>query len=199
MVEHYFSEKPHSFVKHTPFSYSFKNYQFVFLSAPSTFSIGKIDRGTEVLIHSMDIKNAQTILDIGCGIGVVGIIASRINPKAKITLADINERSLLLAEKNCAQNHCPDIKIIKSNLYDRIKESFDCILSNPPQKAGKKICFQLIEEAKEHMKKNGTLQIVARHQKGGKSLEQKMKDVFGNVHTLSRESGYRVYCSKNIS
>ena len=46
-----------------------------------------------------------------------------------------------------------------------------------------------------YLKKNGLLQLVARHQKGGKSLEKKMKEVFGNVKVVSRKSGYRVYVS----
>ena len=55
----------------------------------------------------------------------------------------------------------------------------------------------MIEKAKDHLKKGGLLQIVARHKKGGKSLEAKMKEVFGNVEAIAKKSGYRVYISKN--
>ena len=63
--------------------------------------------------------------------------------------------------------------------------------------AGRKICFKIIEDAKQHLKKGGTLQLVARHQKGGGQLEKKMQEVFGNTEVLSKKSGFRVYLSKN--
>jgi 16S rRNA G1207 methylase RsmC len=39
------------------------------------------------------------------------------------------------------------------------------------------------------------LQLVARHQKGGKMLEKKMQEVFGNTETLAKKGGFRVYLS----
>ena len=80
-----------------------------------------------------------------------------------------------------------------------LKEKFDVILLNPPQTAGKKICFRMIEESKEHLNKGGSLQLVARHQKGGRSLQAKMEEVFGNVKVIARGSGYRIYYSELLS
>ena len=85
-------------------------------------------------------------------------------------------------------------EICQGNLYETIKQNdFDVILSNPPQTAGKEICFQLIEQSKNHLKNNGNLQLVARHNKGGKVLSSKMKEVFGNMKVIAKESGYWVY------
>jgi 16S rRNA (guanine1207-N2)-methyltransferase len=75
---------------------------------------------------------------------------------------------------------------------------FDTILLNPPQTAGKKLCFELIEESKAHLKKDGLLQLVARHNKGGKDLSKKMLEVFGNVEPTAKEAGFRVYVSKRL-
>jgi 16S rRNA G1207 methylase RsmC len=56
--------------------------------------------------------------------------------------------------------------------------------------------YKIIEEAFLHLNKNGFLQLVATHNKGGAMLEKKMKEVFGNVETLTKKSGFRVYCSR---
>ena len=80
---------------------------------------------------------------------------------------------------------------------EKINENFDIILLNPPQTAGKKLCFKLIEDAKSHLLQNGSLQLVARHNKGGKELSKKMLEVFGNVKDIAKSSGYRIYISKN--
>jgi 16S rRNA G1207 methylase RsmC len=55
----------------------------------------------------------------------------------------------------------------------------------------------MIEKSKDFLKPGGTLQIVARHNKGGKSLSEKMNSVFGNVEDIAKKSGYRIYISKN--
>ena len=112
-------------------------------------------------------------------------------------MTDINKRAIALAKKNIKLNKVK--AIIKSgDLYEPYKEEkFDAILVNPPMAAGRKICYQIIEEAKEHLNKDGTLQLVARHQKGGRQLEKKMQEVFGTVETVSKKSGFRVYLSTN--
>ncbi|MFH1450933.1 MAG: methyltransferase, partial [archaeon] len=68
-------------------------------------------------------------------------------------------------------------------------------VSNPPYSAGKTIVNQLIEGAKEHLNKNGNLQIVGRKSKGGDMYKQKMIEVFGNCEDFGINSGFRVYMS----
>ncbi len=111
-------------------------------------------------------------------------------------MTDINERAIKLSRMNIKLNNIENVIVKKSNLYGNIEGEFDAIIINPPQTAGKKVCFEIIEKAKEHLKKNGLLQLVARHNKGGKELEKKMKEVFGNVEEIGKKSGYRVYISK---
>jgi len=65
-----------------------------------------------------------------------------------------------------------------------------------PQRAGRKACNRMIELAKEHLKTDGTFWLVGRHKFGGKMFEQKMEEVFGNVETVERESGFRIYRSR---
>ena len=122
---------------------------------------------------------------------------AKVFPKAKIVMSDINERAIFLTQKNIRQNKIQNATAIQSDGFENIKETFDVILLNPPQTAGKEICFKLIRESKDHLNKNGTLQLVARHQKGGKSLSEYMKVVFGNVKEIAKNKGYRIYVSMN--
>ena len=136
-------------------------------------------------------KNAK-ILDIGCGIGILGIAAAKLFD-ADVTMSDINKRAVMLAKKNIKLNNV-NADIYQGSLYEKIKDNdFDAILSNPPQTAGKELCFRLIEDSKIHLKKGGSLQLVARHNKGGASLGEKMEQVFGNVKVIVKKSGYWVY------
>jgi 16S rRNA (guanine1207-N2)-methyltransferase len=92
-------------------------------------------------------------------------------------------------------NKIENAEVIFSDLYQHIKGKFDTIISNPPNTAGKELCFKLIDQSIEHLNQSGTLQIVARPNKGGKELAKRMKKVFGNVEELGRKSEYHVYKS----
>ena len=192
MTEHYFSKKPKSNNNERLFYYN----NIKFYTSSSVFSKSHLDKGTELLIKESKITENAKILDIGCGYGAIGIILSKLYPKANITMSDINERAINLAKKNSKINNV-NPKIIQSNLFENINEKFDIILSNPPQHAGKKVCFEMIEKSKKHLNDKGTLQLVARHNKGGKELSKKMFSVFGNVKEIAKKSGYRVYLSQH--
>ena len=142
----------------------------------------------------MLIEKNSKVLDIGCGIGVLGIAAAKLY-NADVAMSDINKRAAMLANRNIKLNNVK-AGIYQGNLYEKIKQNdFDVVLSNPPQTAGKELCFKLIEGSKQHLKNSGNLQLVARHNKGGKTLSNKMQEVFGNVKVIAKKSGYWVYLS----
>jgi len=156
-----------------------------------------VEKGAERRIEKCLIKEGWRILDMGCGYGAIGISVAKAFPSANILMADINQRAVKLSRRNIGLNKVGNAEAVQSDLYKRIEGKFDSIITNPPQKAGKSVCFEIIERAKDYLKKDGLLQIVARHNKGGKELERKMKEVFGNAEDIARKSGYRVYVSCN--
>jgi len=135
------------------------------------------------------------VLDLCAGYGPIGIAVKKIFPDTQVFLTDINKRAVNLAKKNSKLNKTK-VTIKSGDLYEPYSdEKFDVILVNPPIAAGRKICYKIIEEAITHLNKEGTLQLVARHQKGGRMLEKKMQEVFGNAETLAKKGGFRVYLS----
>lgn len=197
MAEHYYSEKPTSELKLRQIKAILRGKEFLFYTGSGVFSPEKIDIGTTLLINDSIIEPKSKILDLGCGYGPVGITIKKIFPETEVFMTEVNQRAVMLAKKNAKLNHVY-VKINPGNLYESIRdEKFDIILVNPPMAAGKKLCFEIIEKAKEHLAQNGTLQLVARHQKGGRELEKKMKEIFGNASELSKKSGFRVYLSRN--
>jgi 16S rRNA (guanine1207-N2)-methyltransferase len=195
-MDHYFSEKPKSGLKVKKISQRLLGLNLGFYTSTGVFSKNEIDKGTLVLAENMQVMENDKLLDMGCGIGILGIFAAKAY-NARPTLTDINSRAVMLARKNTELNKA-DATILQGNLYEKIKDrNFDVIVSNLPQNAGKEVCFAIIENAKNHLKKNGTLQIVARPNKGGKTYAKKMEEVFGNSEEIARKSGYCVYLSIN--
>ena len=198
-TQHYFTKKPKSKMVAYRFTALLLGNEIEFNTGSGVFSIRKIDRGTEVLIGNCIVKDGWHVLDMCCGYGPVGIALAK-KYDIKLFMTDVNERAVMLAKKNIKANGLEDKDIIAvcGGLYDKVKdkESFDTIIVNPPQTAGKDVCIAVIEQAKEFLRKGGILQLVARHNKGGKSLSAIMEKTFGNVRDIAKKSGYRVYVSE---
>jgi 16S rRNA (guanine1207-N2)-methyltransferase len=195
-MSHYFSKVQESEFKLNQIEDTIRDRAIKLFTASGIFSAKKIDLGSRILAENMIINPNDRVLDLGCGIGVIGIVASRLT-KNKVILTDINQRACKLSKMN--SKGIKNIKVLCGNTYEKVQdEKFDVILLNPPQTAGKKLCFRMIEDAKKHLNKKGSLQIVARHNKGGKTFSQKMEEVFGNMETIVKQSGYRVYLSKSL-
>ena len=193
-MEHYYSEQQKSLLNIKKIRQKIKGKEFEFCTSSGIFSKERIDKGTLVLAENMVIDKNAKVLDIGCGIGILGIIAAKLF-NADAVMSDINKRAVMLAKMNAKLNNVK-AEIYQGNLYEKIKnDDFDVILSNPPQTAGKELCFQLIEQSKKYIKDGGNLQLVARHNKGGKTLSKKMEEIFGNVKVIAKKSGYWVYMS----
>lgn len=190
-MPHYYDEEQTSAFEPFLLNIKLKDLAFTVYSASGIFSFRRLDKGTEVLLQYCELPDAGRVLDLGCGYGVVACAVKMRKPECEVLASDVNERSLKLTRMN-AKHLNLDIKVMKSNLFDNI-ETVDVVLVNPPYVAGRKLIFKLIEQAQTKLSPNGNLQLVARHQKGGKMLEQKMQEVFGNVETIGKKAGFRVY------
>jgi 16S rRNA (guanine1207-N2)-methyltransferase len=196
MNEHYFSEEQTSKVIVTPISISFFGKDVRLDCVSGTFSKVGIDFATSLLLHHAKIKDGWKVLDLGCGIGVIGICIKKTYPNCDVVLSDVNQRALTFSVKNATKNKVK-VEVVKSDLFAVFSaRKFDTIISNPPHHAGRAVVFQLIEDSIDHLVNGGCLQLVARHAKGGKMIVKKMEEVFGNCETLVKKGGVRVYCSE---
>jgi len=46
-------------------------------------------------------EGAKTLLDLGCGYGVIGIVTAYFNSELEVTMSDVSERAVMLAQKKC--------------------------------------------------------------------------------------------------
>ncbi len=196
MVDHYYSEKPTAKSSIKTIHAILRNIDFDFTTDTSIFSKTKVDNGTAILIEEAQIEPGSKILDLGCGYGVLGIALKKACPQCEVTLTDVNQRATGLAKKNARLNGVV-VETFTGDRYIALKDrTFDAIYVNPPQRAGRELCNSMIEQAPEHLVTGGSLWLVARHNFGGAQFEKKMEEVFGNVETIARQSGFRVYRSK---
>jgi 16S rRNA (guanine1207-N2)-methyltransferase len=193
-MSHYYEKEQDSELVIHEYTARLRGHSLTLESASGIFSAKELDKGTSVLIEHCEMQDNRSVLDLGCGNGAVGIAIKKAFPGITLTMSDINERAARIAKSNARRLHV-DAKVIRSDKFEKIAEKFDIILLNPPQSAGKDVCFAMISEAKEHLNDKGLLQVVARHNKGGRMLSGYMESVYGNVRDIARKGGYRVYVS----
>jgi 16S rRNA G1207 methylase RsmC len=91
-------------------------------------------------------------------------------------------------------NRIKNAEVRQGNVYEPVSnEKFDAILLNPPMAAGRKLVMKMLDEAPNYLNKNGSLQIVARKNKGGEFLFKEMDKIFGKTEVLAKSGGFWVY------
>lgn len=197
MASHYFSEEPLGRRGMYEFTVAVRGLTVRIVSSPGVFSAARLDRGTRLLVESMVVEDGWRVLDLGTGYGVIGIVAAKLAPRGYVVMTDINRRAVRLARLNLRLNGVPNAEVRWGDLYEPVRgERFNTIVANPPISAGMETCLRIVDGAPEHLVEGGLLQLVARHNKGGRRLMARMEEVFGNVEVLAAGGGYRVYASR---
>ncbi len=183
----YFEREPNSKSNKVKFSFLFKDKPFSFYTDSGVFSKGEVDNGTQILLKS--VKHVQgDVLDLGCGFGAVGVILKSFFD-VNVTMSDVNLRALSLAEENLALN-CVSGNVLESDGFSNITSFFDCILTNPPIRAGKQVIYRLFKESQMHLKEKGILYIVIRKQQGAESAIKYLKTLFEQVDVIEKSGGF---------
>ena len=133
-------------------------------------------------------------MDFGCGYGPIGIVISK-ETGIKVDMIDINKRSLALAKKNALLNKA-NVNIFESDIYNNISEKYNYIVTNPPIRVGKKILYQILFEAKQHLNKNGELWLVVNKDQGAKSIIKDLEKEY-NVNVVNKSKGFFIICAVN--
>lgn len=189
-MSHYYDKKQSSPLREQSIYYD----GLTLFTASGLFSKEHVDNATKLLIESSQLDDASSILDLGCGYGVVAIAIKKKFLDKKVVAVDVVDRAINYTKKNARENKV-DIKVIQTDVLDGVDESFDVILTNPPYVAGRKVCLAFIDQSFAHLNKGGSLQLVARHQKGGKTLGLYMEELFGNCEHIAKSGGFRIYKS----
>ncbi|MFA7186385.1 MAG: HemK2/MTQ2 family protein methyltransferase [Victivallales bacterium] len=82
-----------------------------------------------LLIRSLDVVPGETVLELGCGSGIVSLHCARSG--AVVTAGDINPSAVKLTEKNAEKNNL-DIVVLLTDLFGSVNGKFDTVVFNLP-------------------------------------------------------------------
>ncbi|MCK5153510.1 MAG: methyltransferase [Spirochaetales bacterium] len=149
--------------KEVPFRFNGVNLSF-FLSQ-SLFSSYSIDNGTKLLLKTIakeiDISKVNSIADVGCGVGVIGLSLKKKYPLLNITLQDRDALAISFSKENARRNKIKDINYNGDLALEGLeKNSQDLIISNLPAKAGETVLQDFINRSLVYLSVNGICIVV---------------------------------------
>lgn len=105
---------------------------------------------TEILVEEAlkYIQPGMHILDMCTGSGCILLSILKLRQGVTGTGADLSGRALLVAEKN---RNALDVRaeFLESDLFERVSDRYDCIVSNPPY-IPSRVVDTLMEEVRDH-------------------------------------------------
>ncbi len=170
-----------------------KDVDMVFETAPSIFSPNSIDNGTLAMLSVIDFLPSDKVLDLGCGYGIVGILAGKLIGEENVIMCDVSEQAIEYATMNLRMNNVPNIRIRLSDGYKNVGErDFTLILSNPPYHADFSVAKHFIEVGFKKLAIGGKLIMVTKRLDWYKN---KLTSVFGGVK-VHEINGYYVFVAE---
>lgn len=149
-----------------------------------------------LLAENLEIKEGQSVLEIGTGSGIVAMYASRLTDK--ITVSDINFDACELARKNFEDNNIENIEILFGNMFEPVENrKFDVILFNTPYLPteddeviddtinyafdgglnGRKVIDLFLNEVRNHLNDGGIVQMIQSSLSGNEETLEKLDNL----------------------
>lgn len=192
MPDHYYTQTPTSAHKPGQVDFLWRGAKLVFETDSGVFSRTEIDKGTEILLNALPEELTGSLLDMGCGYGVIGVTLGKRYPGLSVVMSDVNERAVELSRRNAQRNGVP-ARVMQSDGYADVPfQRMDWIVQNPPIRAGKSVIYAMFAEGARRLEPNGALWLVIRKQQGAESAVRYLKTLFGRVEAVSKKGGFWV-------
>jgi len=187
-----------------PIRYVLENTDFLIANHANVFSREKLDIGTRFFLeHLPKSENFRDIVDLGCGNGIVGLMAAKANLTAQIHFVDESFMAMESARENferafnsrLAHFHVDDC------LTNFAANSADIILCNPPfhqqHVIGDFIAQTMFKQAKNVLRNGGELWVIGnRHLNYGVSLARLFEKQ--NVKLVAQNSKFMIWVARFV-
>jgi 16S rRNA (guanine1207-N2)-methyltransferase len=166
---------------------------YTVVTMPGVFSWDHLDSGTELLLGGLRIDPAAHVLDIGCGYGMIGLVAARAG--AQVVMVDEDLLAVRCARASVIENSLTDrCTVLASDVTSAIKDQrFSLVLTNPPFHQGIDVSTltaqRIVREAYEVLEPGGRFRLVANR---FLPYQRTLRDVFGNVTTIAETGQFYV-------
>lgn len=167
-----------------------------FETAPGLFSPRALDAGTLAMLSAISFKADDKVLDLGCGYGLVGIVAARAVGGEHVVMSDNDPAAIETARRNLAANHIEGVTLVLSDGFRSLTETgFAKIICHPPYHSDFSVAKHFIEKGFNRLALGGELWMVTRRLDW---YRNKLTAIFGGVRVFE-DGGYFVFAAEKRS
>ncbi len=164
------------------------------VSLPGVFSYDRLDEGSRLLLDSLQIPSGVTVLDLGCGYGLLGLFAAQAGA-ARVDLLDDNQLAVACARLNISRHHIINASAFPSDAASEVrKQAYQLIVTNPPFHAGKAVDYTVtqafIHQSYPILEPGGQIWMVANRFIRYDDLLEK---TFGNSKCVAETNKFQVW------
>ncbi len=173
-----------------PLDYKLDGEAIVLSNHASVFSTARLDIGTRFFLEKLPVEDRyHTIVDLGCGNGVLGLFAAIKNPQAKLVFTDESYMAVESAISNFISVFAEsrEVEFLQTDCLQGVSDgTVSLILCNPPfhqnNAINDHIAWQMFTESKAALENKGELWVIGnRHL----AYHAKLKKIFGNCETVA--------------
>ena len=191
-TEHYFSAEPAVATRPRNLTVRLPDQSIELRTDRGVFSLAGLDPGTAVLLQGVPAPpEGATLLDLGCGHGVVAIAMARRSPRARVIAVDVNSRALELTRANATANGVERIEVGRPDEVDADLR-FDAIYTNPPIRVGRQQLLELLTTWLGRLAPGGHAYLVVQRHLGADSLAERLRSLGVDVLRMGSKRGYRL-------
>lgn len=164
-----------------------------FLLSQALFSSFEIDKGSRFLLktahRNIDFGSIQQVLDIGCGIGTLGVCLQKAYPHLQVTMQDRDALALAFSRYNAQKNSAEGVQVVGGLAFQGLQgQKFDLIISNIPAKVGEPVLRDLFRNMLIH----GTLSALVVVKPLAFYTQQTLTELGARILYQEQNSGHNV-------
>ncbi|UPW19635.1 methyltransferase [Agarivorans sp. TSD2052] len=183
-----------------PKRWQIADYQWQLNDHANVFCFGKLDIGTRFMLENLPQGEFESVIDLGCGNGLLGLRALSLYPRATVSFCDESLMALASAKNNINLNLPEQLERCSFNhdnaLQHQADQSADLVLCNPPfhqqNTISSHIAQQMFKDAKRCLRSGGKLIVVANRHLGYHPL---LKSYFGGYKLLASNNKFVILSS----
>ena len=160
------------------------------ITFPGVFAGDRLDSGTALLLAVVGSPEpGASVLDFGCGWGVIGAVLAARQSELKLTLLDADAVALEAARRNV-----PQARRVLGQGLGAVEGRFDWIISNPPFHQGKsesqEVVRALVTGARDRLSARGRVSLVVQRRL---PVGPMLRNAFGGATVLAEGTVHRVW------
>jgi 16S rRNA (guanine1207-N2)-methyltransferase len=164
--------------------------------SPDVFAGGRLDPAAALLAEAITLRKDALVADLGCGAGLVGLVAARLAAQGHVYLLDASYAAVRLAAANARRNGIANVTALAGDGLSLLRARGvrpHVIVTNPPFHAGqvhsRLVAERFLAGSAAQLAPDGRLYVVANR---FLPYESTLRGHFAQMHEVAGDTRYKV-------